>query len=410
MLLMSWPLWVDVSEIPRVPFVRGISQIEGAAAWGVFALLVASVGYFATAAHWRLAYAVSLVLLTFLVLGDQHRFQPWAYQYLVSGLLLAGLPCGTGVAFARFWFVSLYVHSGLSKLDVSFHHEMGGLFLATLAGLLGLDPASWPSAVRTAAILAMPAGEILVAGALLVPSTRRVGLAGATVMHLTLVAVLGPLGLGHSPIVLVWNIAMLLEVWAAFGGRAEPVRKWSMGAPGRRPLGVAVVFAFVAGILLPFGERRGVFDAWPSHALYASHVERLHVDLHESSLGDFPAGVRRNAFPLPDGAWHRLDLTGWSRQIRGTPVYPANRAGLGLAEHLAARYGERTLVRVILFGNADRFTGGRPRTELIGLDAIRTQGGRYRINARPATRRVVGARRPAGRVSPSTPGQDEESE
>jgi hypothetical protein len=144
------------------------------------------------------------------------------------------------------------------------------------------------------------------------------------------------------------------------------------------------------GVLLPLGERWGWFDAWPSHALYASHVGRVTVWLHESELSGYPESVRRHvAAGAGQGPWRRLDLTGWSREVRGTPVYPQDRAGVGLAEGLAARYGARGrgLVRVVVSGPADRWTGARRSVEAVGLVAIHRLGDRYLVNAHPERRR-----------------------
>ena len=43
-----------------------------------------------------------------------------------------------------------------------------------------------------------------------------------------------------------------------------------------------------------------------SHALYASHVERTEVFLHEDELGAYPAGVARHARGSGPGPWRRL--------------------------------------------------------------------------------------------------------
>jgi hypothetical protein len=353
------------------------------AAWCAFILLGIAVILGAIGSAWRRWFAASAALLVFLILQDQHRFQPWAYQYVMTGLFLAALPRGEGLRYARGWYVALYAHSGLSKLDVSFCRELGRVFLVTALRPLGIDTASWLPAWSDATVLVMPLGEIATAVALAWPRLRMVGLAGATVLHLGLIAILGPSGLGHSAIVLVWNAAMLAQVWAAFA--SEPAVPTGPGR-GRFPsvAAGAARAAFWIGVVLPLGERWGLCDAWPAHALYASHVERLAVDLHESGLEGYPAAVRAHLRAVGDGPWRRLDLTGWSRAVRGTPVYPQNRACLGLAEGLAARYGGRGAVRVTLFGPADRWTARRPRTELVGLVAVRRQGDRYRLNAHPA--------------------------
>jgi hypothetical protein len=55
-----------------------------------------------------------------------------------------------------------------------------------------------------------------------------------------------------------------------------------------------------------------------------------------------------------------------------------------LAEGLAACYGDRLLIRVVHRGRADRWTGHRTQVALLGLDDIRRQGDRYRLNAHPS--------------------------
>ncbi len=92
MLALSWPLWISLPAFPKVPFVTGLPEPGPAASWALFALLVGSCLAAASGAAWRLALGLSAVLLSFLILQDQERFQPWAYQYLVVALLLASLP------------------------------------------------------------------------------------------------------------------------------------------------------------------------------------------------------------------------------------------------------------------------------------------------------------------------------
>ncbi len=384
MLGLSGPLWVGGGGFPRVPFFPALAALPLATARGVFVTLLASVGLAALASRWRPWYGLGLVSGSFLILQDQHRFQPWYYQYAMTGLFLAALPRGEGLRYARWWFVAMYAHSGLSKLDVSFCDGLGLVFLRTALVPVGFDPARWAGPWRVAAVLAMPAGELAVASALAIPSTRRVGRAGAVALHAALIGLLGPFGMAHSTIVLVWNAAMLAEVWVAFGpdlaGEPAPTAR-----PGRGWLALPVKMLFWAGVVLPLGERWGVFDVWPSHALYASHVERVTVWVHESELESYPPEVRANVREVgeAEAPWRLLDLTGWSRSVRGTPVYPQNRACLGLAESLAAGAGGR-LVRVAASGPADRLTGRRRRVEATGLAAIRRLGRGFLLNARPA--------------------------
>ncbi len=377
MLLASWRLWVGLGDIPRVPFLPALIQTTGTWAWLLFVALVVAIAISAMTRFWTPWYALSLALLVILIGQDQHRFQPWAFQYAMTLFFLASLPTGEGLRYARWWFVSIYLHSGLSKLDVSFCDELGPVFLRAGLSPLGIDPSRWATGVRSAAVMAMPSGEMVVALALLAPRLRRLGRIGVVALHAGLIAILGPTGLGHSSIVLAWNAVMAVEVWIAFGpdlGLPEQAfwrDRWTWPVKG----------VFWLGVILPLGERWGLWDAWPSHALYASHVDWVSVRINESTVMSYPASVRARLAGEPP--WLRLDLNSWSLAERGTPVYPQNRACLGLAEALAARYGGPLPVRVIAFGGADRWTGRRSRTVADGFDEIREMGGRYRCNAHP---------------------------
>ena len=383
MLALSWPLWLEGPDFPRVPFVPALPTPPAWASGLLFGLLIATIAAGVARRRWLGAAAAILLLL---ILGDQHRFQPWAYQFFMAALALAAASRARAVGLCRLFLLALYFHSGLSKLDVSFCDELGLKLLETAAGPFGLHPAGWPMDLRRGAVLAMPAAELVIALGLALPKTRRLGLIGAVGLHAALIAVLGPWGLGHSAIVLAWNAALIVEDVILFGG--NPAGRDDSRCPDVRPVqresipSQVVTTAFVLAALLPFGERWGWCDTWPAFALYASHAERAEVSVPEGELGALPESVRR--FARGDGAWRRIDLTTWSRAVRGVPVYPQGRACLGVAEALAVRYRGARAVRVDLGGRADRWTGRRDWAVAVGRDAIRKLGDRCRLNAHPA--------------------------
>ena len=92
MVLLCWPLWVDGRGFPRVPFVAVLAVPSRGADWAVSVGLLGGVAGTGLARRWRPWFAASLGCLVWLVLHDQHRFQPWAYQYAITGLFLAALP------------------------------------------------------------------------------------------------------------------------------------------------------------------------------------------------------------------------------------------------------------------------------------------------------------------------------
>lgn len=382
MMGLSWPLWVEPSALPRVPFVSGFPQSSPAVSWGLFVallgLIVATVG-----SHWpRRSLAAWSILLTGLILQDQHRFQPWAYQAIVTAVALAVAGGSGGLILCRIFLIGLYLHSGLSKLDASFLNELGPVFLNAGGRLIGVDPTAWPAWLRTAAILAMPAVEIAVAATLAVRRTRRFGMVGAVLIHLILIALLGPWSLRQSTIVLVWNLSVLAQAVILFGWD-DPTTDAAI-APTRRPgfrVGLAAVVVLVA---LPCVERFGWFDSWPSFALYASHAERLEARIAEVDADALDATARACLFPIPGAPWRRLDLTAWSRAVRGTPAYPQNRANVGLILGLLDRSSTPITFQVILQGRASPIARRRDRQEFVTIADLERRVDRYRLNGRPA--------------------------
>jgi hypothetical protein len=379
MLGLSAPLWVGGGTFPKVPFVPALPALAGGAAWARFAALIAAV---AAGVLYPRAWMAAIGAGAWMVAEDQHRFQPWAYQFGLCALAMATLPAPRALACCRVVMVALYVHSGLSKLDATFARELGPLFLSVLLRPAGLDPYAWPGPIRAGLALCLPLAELLVGLGLVPRATRRLALAGAIGLHLTLLFLLGPLGLGHSTIVLAWNLALIAQNALLFG--AEPPRWPALwAAPGRAR--AAPILALLAGaVALPLGERRGLWDSWPSFAVYASHAERTAIDVHVTELAGYPPEVLAHVAAegdRPASLWRRVDLTSWSRAERGTPVYPQSRAAHGVAEALADWGGKPRLVRVQHWTRAGRFTGQRRRAVAVGRAAIRRLGDTFKLNA-----------------------------
>ena len=381
MLALSWPLWIGSHDFPMVPFVEGFPQGSRFGLTYTFYCLLGAILLGAFSRSNRQAGQLAAVGILFvLVLQDQHRFQPWIYLYVVVTCLDVLLSRSDFVRASRLWYIGIYIHSGLSKLDVGFRDELGTVLLNTALGPLGIDCTHWTVEARTAVILAFPALEIVIGLLLWLPLTRPLGVFSARLFHLSLIALLGPLGLNHSTILLTWNLAMFFQVGFLFSGKVpEPEGRVSSRFQVTLSRGVAVFL--VVGLVAPLGERSGWFDAWPAHALYASHPERLLIYVHEDEVADYPAEVRKH---LQAGSpWRPLDLTGWSREVRGTPVYPRNRANLGLAEALASWGGRNRLVKVVEWSTANRWTNSRERAEYTGVELIRLRGRRFLLNAAP---------------------------
>ncbi len=374
LVVASWRLWFDLPNFPTVPVIRWYPRLAGP--WIALgpATLVVGLGFSLYRRTARPALAATALLFVWLILGDQLRFQPWVYQFVVMAIVLALVPGRRTRPYCRAYLIALYAFSGLSKLDASFVREMGPLFIRETSRMTGFEigGGSW--------VLILPGWEILVAVLLMFRSTRLAGFAGAVAMHAALICILGPTGLGHGPTVLIWNLALIAEGAYLFVRQGHEV-----GSSSPRTVREAVVRLAMGVVLMaPIVERWALLDSWPAHALYASHCEWSSIRI---GAGDgfrrLPETLRLACEVPPGESTWRLDLTSWCRSARGVPAYPQSRYANGVAEWVARRIGPEGDVSVEHHLRADPLTARRVTIEARGLAAIHQLGDSFRINAHP---------------------------
>jgi hypothetical protein len=420
----TWRLWTPQADFPQVPLFGWVRMLPTWVDWLAFVVLTPSlVGtVMARADSWLsrwgwLALAVTLIVL---VIMDQHRLQPWAYQFGLMALAFATLPPRCGLAWVRVLVVSIYVYSAVSKLDVSFCDTLGQRFLEALLPPIGLSMSLWSEATRRGLALVFPVFELLIAAGLCFQRTRRVALVGSIVMHAVMLLILGPWGLGHRPGVLIWNMYFIVQNVVLFGRRSplSPGGGEGLGVRGELPHAPLAPHpptpsprsgergrasdangastakrvgdwftqsVFVLAIVLPFLEPWGLCDNWLAWGLYATHGARASVFVHEAAVDQLPASAREFVVAEPGAApWVRLKLDRLSLAALEAPIYPAPRFDIGCALAIAeAARLDNDQLRVRLEGPADRWTGRRSTTDVVGVDRVRAVADGFWLNARP---------------------------
>ncbi|TWT75923.1 hypothetical protein Pla123a_27080 [Posidoniimonas polymericola] len=387
---VTWPLWSGAARLPAVPAADWLRTppfvgplLLAGAAWGALCVLRGK-------CQTGLAYGV--VCLGGLMLLDQLRWQPWAYHLLIMAVVLLTAGPTLAVRLLRALAVSVYFYSAVAKLDYAFASTLGRQMLEAATGWVGLSPREWPVWLVFGLALAMPVAEGLIAPLLCFRKTRRVGLLLATAMHAGAVLVLGPLGLGHRPGVLLWNLVFPTHLWLLFG---PPIRSAGMQAVRARPswapaVAVGIVVLAIVG---PLTRPLGWWDRWPSWGLYAPGGERTEVLVHRSVVDRLPDSLPLDSpdeatgrAPTPDADeqsdWRRLRLDEWSLGNSWAPLYPQRRTTIALARSIqsSARLGD--FLRVDLYTAANRFSGERQVETLLGAKAIDAYAERYWLNAK----------------------------
>lgn len=428
----TWKLWTPQTVFPQIPFLAALRTAPAWLDWIALTLLLialvamlanslihrrppASAGgdecrdlpTFADAApspkregcrsfSWLRAASILFVAsLALLILLDQHRFQPWAYQVAIVAIVLAFTPPERAASLLRVLTIGIYFWSAVSKFDYTFLHGLGPELLRGMLAAFRLEPGWIRPEVATLLAWAFPLDELAVAILLAIRKTRTIGLVAAIAMHVLLLATLGPLGLDHSPGVLIWNLYFIgqdLLLFRRAANRGSPTLQPMRLAPvgslvqrlGARPTTASISYTVVlAGVTLPALEPFGLLDHWPGWAVYSPSAERINATLFNwnerppEELKDYFAVWRGDSF----SSGSRLDL--WSLDALSVPLYPQNRFSTGVAIAVIERYGLEETVWMRVDSRANRFTGERSDRTYVGEDGIREYAFSFYLNALP---------------------------
>lgn len=378
----TWSLWhVDAGSI-QIPWLRALCEVpRGVDAYALGVLGLGLLGLLLRPQPSR--WGTLSLLLVFAGLGtltalDQHRLQPWVWQFLLFAAVFLTLRSSAALSSWRWITVSIYVYSAISKLDAAYLDEHGKFLLDAMLRGAGLELPFWTPAARRLLPMAFPIGELTIAGLLLIPATRRIGLAASVVMHALLMWTLGAV-LGHEWGVVLWNGFFIAQNCVLFGSRTArsaakppapsddvyriiidpPSSPPKAGSP-KRPERASVlgVLVTIAAILLPALERVGCWDHWPAWAVYSSRPEIVRVDLLAETV-ELPEEFRPYVSQQDEFAGTRLlNFDDWSYATRHCPIYPQLRYRIALARavlepKLAGRY------KLKISSTPDPWTGRR---------------------------------------------------
>ncbi len=352
----TWKLWTPQTEFPQMPLLGWAGSLPLFVDWLAFGVLLGALILATWNPDSRRNWLMFAVSLSVLILLDQHRLQPWAWQLLLFSICWTLADVGQVFNLPYMLLtISIYFWSSVSKFDAGFFASHGQTLVEALFQSVRINAAGWPANVKWWLAFALPLGELLVTIGLCWPRTRRMALIAATALHVGLILALGPLGLGHRPGVLLWNIAFVGHDWLLFGRRASGVSKVTRSvsegersadidsrpnALERSPsLTLRVTFILIACVW-PITERWGLCDHWLAWSVYSTQIERVGVTLTEEGAQRLPESARRL---VVDG---ELWLDRWSLNALDVPIYPQLRFQFGVIEGLRRRCGADNVVEV----------------------------------------------------------------
>lgn len=380
---VTYPIWFPQSQFPAVPVWHFLSPVPGLVDAVLAGLLLAiSVTLLITGPRVKPASMLWLslaVLLSVSFLLNQHRFQPWAYQFALLATFFALAPASIARRLASWLALSVYFYSALSKLNPSFISELGADFLSTIATFGGLTLDAGQQEHWKWLALVFPAFELLAFVLLLSPVTRKLGVIAACTMHIGLLMVLGPLGLNHSWGVLLWNVFFIAQAILLFWLPAPPPETSIVDWKARS----AQVICWIA-LLFPTLEVIGIGDPWPAWGLYASHVGRTHCFIVRHAAKSLPEDLRSYVdTESSNDLFIPIDLGRWSIETTGAPIYPGERFSFAVGRSFVMKTEMKKMTLFVVESPAGRIQDDRDTSKISGEELAGESNQRFWLNTLP---------------------------
>ena len=351
-MLIAAPLYLSGRAYPLAPVFERLPAVPVPIDRVLLGVLVLALAGVAVAPRPRSLAWAALALSAVLAVGDQSRWQPWFYQYvlMLAALALARSAAETLAAW-RFVLVALYVWSGLQKLNVTFATRLFPWMLEPLTGPRSGDPGPLLIAAGVAAALV----ETAIGLSLLSVRLRNAGVVAAVLTHGFVLGLLGPLGHGQNYVIWPWNVALATFAVILFWRADEPPR--SIAVPRRA--GVHAAAVILAGVL-PAASFVGWWDAYLSGALYSGNIPAGLVAMNAPTLERLPPEARRHVETAGDK--RVLDLWEWSTAELRAPSYPEPRVFRRIGAELCRRANDPTDLVLVIFHRPAAIGGGREIT------------------------------------------------
>jgi len=375
----TWRLWIGTDQFPQIPL---LSIFVGTSLWidyvalGLAAcasLLMMGAVFNAGRAEvagipgqLRLCCLVWAVCLLILFLTNQHRLQPWAWQFFIFAILVLISPTKRSTLVAsRAVVVSIYLWSAIGKFDFQFLNGLGAQFTAAITDLAGFSIAA--ENISPWAVALLPMGELLVGILLMFSATRKFGVVAAIGLHLGLVAILGPWGMAHHAGVVIWNLffAAITAVlfWPARKHPDSAAAQQSQALPLSSHFATIVFTAIV--IALPIYSH---WDHWLAWGLYSPNNRRCTMQVVVASEQDFDESIKPFLSRADDEFFGgvellNVDLGRMSLELLDAPIYPEARLQLGVVRWVQRRY-LRGPVIIEIQSKSDRWTGEREKRKI----------------------------------------------
>jgi len=348
-LLISHPLWLPWHSLPRAPIIGHgnpvfLTFLEPILFLSLLGLIIYSL--FSIKTKWSMR--AILIFMLIYVVTDQIRLQPWFYQYFFILLLLSTFSWkhkdkenqNTTLNALRIIIISIYLYSGLQKINPHFIHTFQWMFSFVYENT---SPKNHSYLNFFGQFI--PFLETGLAISLLSRKIRNTAVVLLALMHVMILTALGPLFLDWNPVVWPWNIAMIALVCLLFWNTKNVDAKTIFSLTHKK----MKQFIVVVFMILPILSFVGLWDSYNSFSLYSGNIDKAFLFLSESfvkknNTKDFEIFIEEKK-----SGYHFVNLKSWSFSEIKTPIYPEIRVFKKIAKSFCenAEYDEDVFLKVL---------------------------------------------------------------
>lgn len=256
---------------------------------------------------------IFIVCFLFALLLDQLKWQPWCYYFLFIFLAFAVFSAHhqqKKLDSIRIILAFIYIWSGIQKFNYTFFFETYPWLIEPITNLFSDGFKSFCNAT----FILAPSTEFVAGIGLLFKKTQKISTYLLLIMHVFILAMIGPLGHNSNFVVWPWNITFMLLLSILFLRKhtftisnifSRPVSFYQMS--------LVIVFGFLP--ILSF------FDVWPmyfSSALYSGNTVKSRVYFPETMNQKLPSYITTKI----DSVDNSTRLGFFVQYETNVPIYP----------------------------------------------------------------------------------------
>lgn len=317
-ILISYNLWIPDRFFPLIPIFSSL-EIYRFLGWMLLFALISSL-FLLVFYSSRIVLFIAILAMLGLVLIDLLRLQPWVYIYFSIFLFLTVMPKSPegSLNCIQLICIGVYIWSGVHKINSNF---LDMTFKSTLQTIFSIHEDHIIESLKKLGYL-IPGIEIICGLLLFFKRARRIGVLTAIIIHVSIIIFLGPLGINKNFVVIPWNIAMIIVVFAAFYKSENKIFYDNDNFKTRILRGMTVLLFWIAPLFNFFSS----WDSYLSFSLYSDKVNAYYIAVEESEVYKIDHRLRSYFIKLPNMKGGQLiDIDKWSTTELHVPFYPEDR-------------------------------------------------------------------------------------